>query len=262
MPLQGELKDFPLEEIIDLLNEGGKTGVLEIEFEDEELNKNKISIYFKNGEVVYATDNLNKKGIAVIESAAKLFEGNFIFIPKDVDIQDEELKKLNFKQFKLRFQSIMDKWKPLKQAFPTLNSTIYLEEKAPDKLNLKKAEWDIIAAIGEEISIKELLKNLNIGELTLLETLLSLKEKGLIGIKPGKPIDPRIANYVPKKIRAMTFIRAKDIEDKTAQKVFDLIDGRKTIKEIAGKLNISVSEAKKAIEYLADIERVVKPKFD
>ncbi len=261
MPLQGELRDFPLEEIIDLLNEGGKTGVLDIEYEDEELNKHKISIYFKNGKVVYATDNVNKKGIAVIETAAKLFDGKFVFIPGEVNVQDKEFKKLNFKQFKLRFHAILDKWKPLKEAFPTLNDVILLEEKIPDKLNLTRQEWDIISEIGEGKTIKELIDKSNIGEITLLETLLSLKEKGVIKIEKGETIDPRIASFIPRKIRAMTFVRPKDIEDETAQKVFDLIDGKRTIKEIASQLNISIRDVKKAIEYLAKIERIVKPKY-
>ncbi len=261
MPLQGELKDFPLEEIIDLLNEGGKTGVLEIEFEDDEFNKNKLSIYFKNGEVVYATDNVSKIGIAVLETAAKLFDGSFIFIPGDVDVQNEEFKNLNFKEFKLRFQSIMDKWKPLKQAFPTLNSIIYLEEKAPDKLNLKKQEWDVIAEIGEGATIKDLLKKLKIGELTLLETLLSLKQKNLIGIRKGEKIDRKVLDYVPHKTRSIPFTHMKDIEDTTAKKVYELIDGKKTIGEIAKKTGISVRKVKDSIIYLAEIGRIAKPDF-
>jgi len=260
LPLQGELKDFPLEDIIDLLNEGGKTGVLEIEYE-EEFNKYKISIYFKNGEVVYATDNVSKTGIAVIETAAKLFDGKFIFVPGEVTVQSEEFKNINFEQFKLRFQSIMDKWKPLKQAFPTLNSTIYLQEKTPEKLNLKRLEWDVIAAIGDGLTIKELLEKLNIGELTLLETLLALKQKNLIGIRKEEEISREILNYIPRKVRTVLFAHSKEIEDPIAKKVYELIDGKRTIKEISNQARISAVKVKDAILYLAEIGKVAKPDF-
>ncbi len=262
MPLQGELKDFPLEEIIDLLNEGGKTGVLEIEYEDEEFNKNKILIYFKNGEVVYATDNINKKGIAVIETAAKLFDGNFVFIPGEVNVQDEEFKKLNFKKFNLRFRTILDRWKPLKQVFPALTDIIKLSENSPDKLSLNKHEWDIIAEIGDGIRIKDLLKKINIGELTLLESLLSLKEKGLIEIVKGEKIDPKVASYIPRRTIPIPFTHPKEIKREIAKKVFDLINGKRSLKDISNELGISISEVKKEIEYLAELGRIIKPNFE
>ncbi len=260
MPLQGEFKDFPLEEILDLINAGKKSGALEIEFENEDGIKEKLSIFFKNGEVVYATSATNK-GFPVIETAAKLFNGSFVFIPGEVDIQDEEFKKYQYAEFKKKLQEIIQKWKPLRESFPSLNAFIKLTESGPEKLDLSKNEWLVISHIGNGKSIKELMSITNLGELTLLETLKELKEKGVIIVEAVKPVSEEILNYVPQKIRGLTFTRPKDIEDTFDKKVFDLIDNKKTVAEIAKILNASPRKVKESIQRLSELNRIAKPKF-
>ena len=260
MPLQGELIDFPIEEIITLLNEGKKSGALEIEYEDDEGVSHKISIFFKNGEVVYATDGV-KIGIDVLETVAKLFNGKFIFVPGEVSVQDEEFKKYSFREFKDKLKSIIDKWKPLKEAFPSLNDMVYLSGESPEKLNLHKNEWAIISAIGGGISIRSLLDKLNISELTLLETLLNLKNEGVITVKRVERVPFEILHFVPKKVRGGVFSRQGQIEDEVARKLYELIDGEKTLGELSELAGISPFDAKEKIEYLASLNRVVKPPF-
>ena len=260
MPLQGEFKDFPLEEILDLINAGKKSGALEIEYENEDGIKEKLSIFFKNGEVVYATSETNK-GFPVIETAAKLFNGRFIFIPGDVDIQDEEFKKYQYPEFKKKLQEIINKWKPLKEHFPSLNTTVKLTENGPEKLDLSKNEWLVISHIANGKTIKELMSITNLGELTLLETLKDLKEKGIVKIEVPEPIPEEVLSYVPQKVRGMTFARPKPIEDLFDQKVFDLIDNKRKISDIAQMLNVSPEKVKKSIESLAKLNRIVKPSF-
>ncbi len=260
MPLQGDFKDFPLEEILDLINAGKKSGALEIEYVNEEGVKEKLSIFFKSGEVAYATSGPNK-GFPVIETAAKLFEGSFIFVPGDVDIQDEEFRKYQFPEFRRKLQEIIKKWKPLKEHFPSLNTSIKLIESGPEKLNLSKNEWIVISNIGNGKNIKELMSITNIGEFTLLEILKSLKEKGVITVEVTKPIPKEILSYVPKKIRAVAFMRPKDIENPFDQKVFDSIDNKKKVSEIVEILNASPLKVKESIERLAKLNRIVKPTF-
>jgi len=260
MPLQGEFKDFPLEEILDLINAGKKSGALEIEYENEDGIKEKLSIFFKNGEVVYATSETNK-GFPVIETAAKLFNGSFIFIPGDVDIQDEEFKKYQYAEFKKKLREIIDKWKPLKECFPSLNVIVRLTENGPEKLDLSKNEWLIISHISSGKTIKELMSLTNLGELTLLETLKGLKEKGVIKIEVPEPIPKEVLDYVPQKIHGVTFTRPKRIEDPFDQKVFDLINNRRKISDIAQMLNVSPEKVKKSIESLAKLNRILKPPF-
>jgi DNA-binding Lrp family transcriptional regulator len=260
MPLQGDFKDFPLEEILDLVNAGKKSGELEIQYTDEDGIPKKISIYFKNGEVVYASSETNN-GFPVIETAAKLLEGNFAFVPGDVDVQDEEFKKYQFAEFKKKLKEIVEKWKPLKEAFPTLNSVVKLVENGPEKLDLTKSEWSVISNIGNSKTIKELMDITKLGELTLLETLKRLKEKGVIEVEVAKPIGNEVLNYVPKRIRSVTFARPKDITVSIDQEVFELIDNKRTIADIAQRLGVSPLEVKESVKRLAELNRVVKPEF-
>ncbi len=258
MPLQGDLKDFPLEQIITLLNEGAKSGVLEIEYKDKENNvSHKISVFFKKGNVVYATDGI-KTGVSVMESIAKLFEGSFIFVTGDVSIQNDDFNKITFEEFKQKLKNIIEKWRPLKMAFPSLNEVVYLSSNDSERLDLNKNEWSIIALVGKGTSIKSLINKLNSDEFSTLETLFSLKNKGIIKVQEVEKVSPEIAKYIPHKARSILG-RHGEIEDAVAKNIFSIIDGRKTLVEIANEIGITVSEAEKKIKYLVSLNRVVSP---
>ena len=260
MPLQGELKDFSIEEIISLINEGGKSGALEIEFRDKDNISHKISVFFKEGEVAYATDGV-KTGISVLETLAKLFEGSFMFVPGDVSVQDEEFKKYTFAEFKEKFRAIISEWKPLKEAFPSLNSMVFLSNESSEKIDLRKEEWSIISSIGKGISIKSLVDKLNLGEVTVLKTLLNLKNRGIIIVKEEEALPSAVLNYVPQRARGGVFGRHSEIEDETAKKLYEFIDGVKTLKEISDKSGIPAPDVKDKLQYLASIGRIAKPNF-
>ena len=69
MALEGELKDFNILEVIQLLGQQGKTGVLKVW--GWEKRSDEAGIYFSDGRIIYATANQRTKGDLLGERLAK-----------------------------------------------------------------------------------------------------------------------------------------------------------------------------------------------
>lgn len=80
MELKGNIKDFPLPDIIQLVGLGKKTGMLSIAFQNQ-----KASLYFKDGRIVHAS-MLNSEGKDAIIKMFHLEEGKFHFF---ADVKSE-----------------------------------------------------------------------------------------------------------------------------------------------------------------------------
>ncbi|MFC1855415.1 DUF4388 domain-containing protein [Thermodesulfobacteriota bacterium] len=73
MELRGNITDFPLPDIIQLLGAGRKTGMLSITFK-----KQKASLYLESGNIVHAS-MLNTKGKDAVAKMFHINEGRFHF---------------------------------------------------------------------------------------------------------------------------------------------------------------------------------------
>lgn len=73
MELRGNIKDFPLPDIIQLIGAGNKTGMLSVMFK-----KNKAALYFDKGNIVHAS-MLSVKGIDAVTKMFQIAEGRFHF---------------------------------------------------------------------------------------------------------------------------------------------------------------------------------------
>ncbi len=73
MELKGNIKDFPLPDIIQLVGLGKKTGMLTITFMNQKAN-----LYFKDGHIVHAT-MLSAEGKDAVMKMFHLEDGKFHF---------------------------------------------------------------------------------------------------------------------------------------------------------------------------------------
>ena len=258
MELEGRLTDFSLEDIIKLLNSGKKTGVLNIQFVDEEGREKKIALYFKDGKIIHSTYG-TLTGIPVLEELACVSQGQFIFSKGDISVQnDNDIINKKFDELIEIYKKASERWRPLQKLFPSINREITLSEASEGKIDFTREEWKIITSIGNGSTIKALIEKTKMSKIKLLEILKHLKEKGVIEIKEQKQevVDKSLGTIVPAPLRPEdTWFGGKPIGDKTASKLYKIMDGRKTLLELAKKLNISIEEAKKALDYLISIER-------
>lgn len=260
MALEGNLKDFSLENIIKLINSSKKTGVLEIQFIDNEEIQKKASLYFKNGKVTYVV-NGTLTGISALEELACVSQGQFAFFQKEIviDKQDENLLNIKFDELIKRYEEVAARWRSLHRLFPSLKAKIVLvSEGIGNKIDFTKEEWRIVSSVGNGIVIKDLIEKMKTSKAELLEILKHLKEKGVIEVEEykHKEIDKNIETIVPVSLRpSETWFANKPIEDKMALNMYKKMDGKKTLSQLAKELNISVNEGKKALDYLISIKR-------
>ena len=79
--LEGSLKDFSLDDLLQMISLGGKTGELHLEGETP-FGKKKGIIYFEEGEVRDAETDESRGEIAIIE-LLNIKDGSFKFVPND-----------------------------------------------------------------------------------------------------------------------------------------------------------------------------------
>ncbi len=249
MALKGDLQDFSLKDILELLNKEKKTGILNVSFAEEGI-KSEILLYFQQGNIVSAVLG-EISGVAVIDKLASVSRGQFEFLPKE-NLQLKHLLQLNFNDVLKRYKESANKWQPLKKLFPSLTTKIMLSEKGNDKIEFSKSEWKIITSIGNGVTIENIINTLHIGELELLVLLKNLKEKAVIEVSKSEDTEnyENVDDIIPV---AMVWFRGKSIKDKIAEKLYKKIDNKKTLSQIAKELGINVREAKKALNYLVSI---------
>ncbi len=252
MALSGSLRDFLLEDILNIIHNERKTGTLTVSFSEED-EKKEIVLYFFDGEVasiVFGT----LSGKPVIEKLASVSQGEFIFRSSD-DLQIKQTLKLNFKDFVKIYKDSAEKWQPLRKLFPSQKIKVMLSDQSGEKVDFNKNEWRIVTSIGGGATIKTLLEKINIGELELLSLLKGLLNKNIIKLEENKDaeMEEEAKNIIP---IALVWHRGRPIENKTATKLFKLMDNKKSLLQLAKELKISVSEAKKELDYLVKIGRV------
>jgi len=257
MALEGNLKDFSLENIIELINSSKKTGMLEIQFIDNEETQKKASLYFENGEVIYARNGA-LKGVSAIDELACISRGQFAFFQDKIDMQNKNLLNIKFDKLIKRYKEVAERWYPLHALFPSLKAKIILSEGKGNKIDFTRNEWRTVSSVGNGIVIKNLIEKMKTSEIELLEILKHLKEKGAIEVEEykHKEIDKSIETIVPVSLRpSETWFANKPIEDKTALNMYKMMNGKKTLSQLAKELNVSVNEGKKALDYLVSIKR-------
>ncbi len=180
--LEGSLKDFSLDEVLQMVSMGEKTGRLELKGETP-FGKKEGSIYFKNGEVIAAETN-EYVGEPAIVDLLNIREGYFKFIPQDVSNIKRSVTK-SIPDLVLLATSKLDEWEKIKNKISSVDSVFRLStEGIPDKIHLSPTQWKIISLLGKGLTIREVALKLNMTVIDVskdvygLVALRILKETG------------------------------------------------------------------------------------
>lgn len=189
MALQGELEDFELTDILQLIHLCKKNGALEIETEG-----NRGEIYFENGKVIYAKtiDMVNEDAIHYILRWTK---GKFMFTlerrapERKMDVPIQNLILDAAKQ--------IDEWKRLEKLIPSVEMIVDIVEDpdvSTEEINLSPDEWKILSLITGERSIREIAHLAKFTEFNAAKVFYGLISSGLVKLKkPQKKEDEKKA---------------------------------------------------------------------
>ena len=179
MALEGNLEDFELTDVFQLIQLGQKNGSLRIKgLEDVGI------VYFKDGAVVHAKTNYlqGKSAIAHILSWRK---GRFVFTPGEESL--ERTVDLPIQQVILEAARLIDELKRIQKVIPVFDAIVQVIEE-PDahieNINLTPEEWKVFSIIDGRLTIKEIIQSSSIPEFEILRCLYGLVSSGLVKCLP------------------------------------------------------------------------------
>lgn len=178
MALQGNLEDFDLTDVLQLIHLGKKNGVLEIKSEE-----NDGEIYFDEGKVVYARAG-KVKGEDAIHHVLRWTVGKFMFSP-DKD-PPQKIMDIPIQNIILEAAKQIDEWKRLEKTIPSVDVIVdFVEdpEVSSDKINLSPQEWKILSLITGNRSISEIAQLAKLKEFDTAKIFYGLVSSGLVKLK-------------------------------------------------------------------------------
>jgi hypothetical protein len=179
MPLQGDLSEFSLADIIQLVDLSKQTGAVHIVGEMEG-KKVEGRIYFRSGQAISA--RLGR--LAPLEALYSLFtlpSGSFIF-EEEVDLPAREINASNET---LIIEGIrrVDEWTVLKDRVPPLDTVLGLVTTTDDRrqeISLEPEEWRVLTLVDGRNTVTDIADRSGLGEFRTRQIIVHLLEAGLV----------------------------------------------------------------------------------
>lgn len=178
MALQGNLEDFDLTDVLQLIHLGKKNGALEIE-----TLENRGEIYFENGKVVYAKTK-EMIGEESIHYILRWTKGKFVFSPEKR--APEKRMNIPIQNLILDAAKQIDEWKRIEKIIPSVEMIVdFVEDPnvSSEEINLSPDEWKILSLITGERSIRDVAQLAKLTEFNTAKIFYGLISSGLVNLK-------------------------------------------------------------------------------
>ncbi len=173
MPIKGNLKDFKLEEVIQMITAGKKSGKLEINSK-----RRRYRIYFKNGEILHASAPFSNgedaiKDVFLEEDGIFEFVQNIVLPPKTINKSTTEVI--------FNGMSVRENCKEVKDVF-TGDKKIIVSTDVGDNVSITEEEWEMLKRIAQGKTLDQILEEEELSYYKACNILLSVIKKGLLKI--------------------------------------------------------------------------------
>jgi len=183
--LEGGLKDLSIEDLLQMVSLGEKTGELILSGETP-LGKTSGKIYFKKGQVKNAETEDLKGEPAVIELLI-LKDGNFKFIPKDISQIEKSIYK-SVQDLLILSTSKLDEWNKIKDKISSVDSSFELSlEDIPDEISLNRTHWEVLNILRTGNTIRQTALKVNMNIFDVARIAYGLVVLGIIKRIEEKP---------------------------------------------------------------------------
>jgi hypothetical protein len=183
MGLEGNLKDFDLSDILQLIHMGKKTGALEVVTESES-----GVIFFHEGGAVHAVAQ-DLSGDEAVNRILRWRQGHFVFKPDAAT---------TYKSIKTPLQHLVldaarqiDEWTDIQKLIPNLELVPAIEENpsaGTEDIKLQPNEWRVLAMVDGTKNIREIIRDGHMGDFETCKILYGLISSGLLkATQPPKP---------------------------------------------------------------------------
>jgi hypothetical protein len=177
MSLDGNLEDFPLTDVFQLILMGERSGMLEVESDHRY-----AVIYFEKGRAVHAQlDNLS--GEKAVYEVFDWKAGKFAF-RTDVATSDRTIT-LECHNLVLEAVRRLDEWDKIRGIIPTNDYVIgfsAVHEDLTSRVKLEAFEWKIVSQVDGASSVKEVAEKSGISEFETALVVCRLVRSGLLEV--------------------------------------------------------------------------------
>jgi len=168
--LEGNLKDFSIYEILQIISLGKKTGKLALTETD---NGDRGAIYFEKGQVKHA-EAQGYAGETAVLNILRATGKSFKFTACSVDDVKQTISK-SVPELILFATSRLDEWKRIEDKVHSVNSIFRLSSNdIPDEIHLTPIQWRLIFLFGKELTIREVALRLKMPEIDVSREVYSL----------------------------------------------------------------------------------------
>jgi hypothetical protein len=179
MSLDGNLEDFPLTDVLQLILMGERSGMLEIESDHRS-----AVIYFDKGQAVHAMlDDFS--GEAAVFEVFNWKEGTFAF---QTDV-GPPIRTITMDCHNLILEAVrrLDEWVKIRDIIPSNDYVVSFSvahEDLASRVTLGAVEWKIISQVNGATSVKEIAEKVGIGEFETALVIYNLTMSGLLEVFP------------------------------------------------------------------------------
>jgi hypothetical protein len=182
MALAGDLQDFEITDVFQLIQLGQKDGVLSI----QTANDSGV-VYFKKAIVIHAQTN-TIQGEPAIDTILSWKKGRFIFNP------DEETHlhtvDLPIQQVILDAARRIDELQRIQKLIPSFDVVVEIIEvphPGIDRIQLNPREWKVLSFVDGTMSIKQISQKANIPEFETAKIFYGMISSGLVKVITPAP---------------------------------------------------------------------------
>jgi hypothetical protein len=182
MSLAGELQDFEITDVFQLIQLGQKDGVLRIETSDD-----LGIVYFKKGMVAHAQTN-SIRGEPAIDTILSWKKGRFVFNPGE-EIQQHTVD-LPIPQVILEAARRIDELKRIQKLIPSFDVVIEIIEvpqPGVEQIQLNPREWKVLSFVDGSLTIRQIAEKAKIPEFETAKVFYGMISSGLVRI-PAKTL--------------------------------------------------------------------------
>lgn len=175
MSLAGDLQEFEITDVFQLIQLGQKDGILRIQ------TANDIGIvYFKNCMVAHAQTN-TIKGEPAIDVILSWKKGHFVFNPGEET--EQHTVDLPIQQVILEAARRIDELKRIQKLIPSFEVIIEIIEvpqPGVERIQLNPREWKVLSFVDGSLTIKQIAQKSNIPEFETAKIFYGMISSGLV----------------------------------------------------------------------------------
>ena len=180
MSLAGDLQEFEITDVFQLIQLGQKDGILRIQTDDDT-----GIVYFKNCMVAHAQTN-TIKGEPAIDVILSWKKGRFVFNPGEET--EQHTVDLPIQQVILEAARRIDELKRIQKLIPSFDVVIEIIEvpqPGVEKIQLNPREWKVLSFVDGSLTIKQIAQKSNIPEFETAKIFYGMISSGLVKVVSG-----------------------------------------------------------------------------